>query len=75
MVPSVMKNEGLHSPKAIAFIFDKGNRRSSKRLEKKTYSTRQILKKVTELLKQTKPTVNSLKVSFIKNLGDKIWTK
>ncbi len=73
MVPSVTKDEGLHSPKAIAFIVNKLNPR--RRLDKKKYSTLQtLLKTVTELLEKSKKIENRPNVPLTKNLGDNKWT-
>ena len=74
MVPTVTKDEGLHSPKAIAFI---GNRpKRNQRLEKKKYSIlRKFLKTVTEFLKEPNKIENRLNAPLMKNLGDKKWTK
>ncbi len=73
MVPTVTKDEGLHSPKAIAFIVIKSNRKQF--LDKKKYSTIRIfLKKVAKLLKETNNKENRLNVPSTKNLGDMKWT-
>jgi hypothetical protein len=74
MMPSVTKDEGLRSPKAIAFIQRNCSRKQ--RLKKKTYSTvRFALKKANEILKKPNQTDSSLKVPLMKNLGDKTWIK
>ncbi len=73
MVPSVTKDEGLHSPKAIAFIVNKPN--PKRRLDKKKYSTLQTtLRKVTKILKKSNKIENRPNVPLSKNLGDNKWT-
>jgi len=75
MMPSVTKNEGLHSQKAIAFIQNKSSR-NLKRLKDKTYSTiRKALRKVTQLLETKNDAENRLNVLLMKNLGDLKWIK
>ena len=70
MVPTVTKDEGLHSPRAIAFIFNRCSR-EAKKLRSITYNTlRTTLRKVTNFLKITKQAENRLSVTPHKNLGD-----
>jgi hypothetical protein len=71
----VTKDEGLCSPKAIAFIFNRSNP-SSARLNTKTYSTVCISRQVaTEFLEQQFFPEERLNVSLMKKLGDKKWIK
>ena len=69
------EHEGLHSPKAIAFIQSNCSRDNNP-LRSKTYSALRVtLKKVTKILKTTTSTENMLNVRLTKDLGDLKWTK
>jgi hypothetical protein len=71
----VINVEGLRSPKAIAFIFNKSNPRNS-RLNTKTYSTVRTSAQVsTGFLETESCTETGLNVSLIENLGDMKWIK
>jgi hypothetical protein len=76
MVHSVAKNEGLRSPKAIAFIFNRCSPNRN-RLGTKTYSTLRIsiLESATDFLKNKQCVDNTLNVLLMKNLGEQIWIK
>jgi hypothetical protein len=74
MEPISDENEGLRSPKAIAFIQSKCSRNSN-RLRTKTYSIVRTSPKATEFFNKTNRVENRLNVPLMKNLGDKIWIK
>jgi hypothetical protein len=67
--PSVIKNEGLHSPKAIAFIQSKS---SQTRIRKETINYL-VLGAIFQrtVLSQKQKTIRPLS----KNLGEKLWIK
>jgi len=68
-----MNDEGLRSPKAIAFI---QTRCSRIRLEAEKYSTvRKSPREGTEFLKGAKFSESSLKIYVMKYLGDRKWIK
>ncbi len=68
MVPSVIKREGLRSPKAIAFI--------SSRLKPLTYFTvRKSAQKALKFLKKKSCVELSLNVCLKRNIGVSIWIK
>ena len=71
----MIKNEGLRSPKAIAFIFNKSNPRNS-RLNAKTYSTLCISAQASTGFLETESCIETgLNVSLIENLGEIKWIK
>jgi hypothetical protein len=69
---SVTKDEGLRSPKAIAFILNKCNRNRN-RLKTKNYSILGKSQSVTEFFKRMSFIENRLNVPLMKKLGDKKW--
>jgi len=71
---SVTKDEGLRSPKAIAFIQSKCSRNRN-RLKTKNYSTARKSLPATEFFNKTNRVENRLNVPVMKKLGDKKWIK
>ena len=69
------KDEGLHSPKAIAFIRSK-NTRFSIILREKNYSTigASCIEKAADFLQTRKSVVNRLNIKLMEKIGDLKWT-
>jgi hypothetical protein len=73
--PSVIKVEGLHSYKAIAFIRSKSNPKASS-LKTKTYSKLRISLQKSQLFSENIFSVrNPIREYFNKQLGDEKWIK
>jgi hypothetical protein len=71
---SVTNNEGLHSPKAIVFIFDSRSQKLNS-LKRIIYCEIELSpEEVTEFLKATNRVENTLNVGSTKNLGGLKWT-
>jgi hypothetical protein len=72
--PSVIKVEGLHSYKAIAFIRSKSNPRTS--LKTKTYSKLRISLQKAQAFSKNKFSVRKTSLEYFnKKLGDEKWIK
>ena len=73
--PSVMKDEGLHSYKAIAFIRSKSNPRIT-RLKAKTYSKLRVSLQKSQIFSGSIFSVRKTsREYFNKKLGDEKWIK
>jgi hypothetical protein len=73
--PSVIKVEGSHSYKAIAFIRSKSNPRNTRLKTKNYFTLRRSLQKAQVFLKNTFSVRKPARKNFNKNLGDEKWIK